>query len=97
MEIDKETNDALRAKIPYIVPPNILVITRGIATLVPKAVADILLKVKEFNDFNEDNDPWSEHDFGSLSGSGVVSGFGGCFTSSLLVGDGDGSEHKETG
>lgn len=64
--MDKETNDALRAKIPYILPPNILVITRGIATLGPKAVADILLRVKEFSEFNEDNDPWEEHDFGSF-------------------------------
>ena len=64
--MDKETNDALRAKIPRILPPDLLVITRGIAALGPKAVADILLKVKEFSDFNEDNDPWGEHDFGSF-------------------------------
>jgi hypothetical protein len=24
------------------------------------------LKVKEFSEFNEDNDPWGEHDFGSF-------------------------------
>ena len=64
--MDKETNDALRAKIPNIAPPDLLVITRGIADLGPKAVAEILMKVKEFNDFNEDNDPWGEHDFGSF-------------------------------
>ena len=64
--MDKETNDALRQSIPNIAPPNLLVITRGIADLGSKAVAEILVKVKEFNDFNEDNDPWGEHDFGSF-------------------------------
>ena len=64
--MDKETNDALRASIPYIMPPDLLVITRGIAALGPEAVAKILVKVKEFNNFNEDNDPWNEHDFGSF-------------------------------
>jgi len=64
--MDKETNDALRKSIPNIAPPNLLVITRGIAGLGAEAVAEILLKVKEFSDFNEDNDPWHEHDFGSF-------------------------------
>ena len=50
--MDKETNDALRKSIPNVAPPNLLVITRGIADLEPEAVAKILLKVKEFRDFN---------------------------------------------
>ena len=64
--MDKETNDALRQGIPNVVRPNLLVITRGIAALGPEAVREILQEVKEFNDFNEDNDPWGEHDFGSF-------------------------------
>lgn len=65
--MDKETNDALRQRIPNVAPPNVLVITRGIADLGPEAVRGILRQVKEFNDFSEDNDPWQEHDFGSFS------------------------------
>ncbi len=65
--MDKETNDALRQRIPNVVPPNLLVITRGIADLGPEGVREILQQVKEFNDFSKDNDPWEEHDFGSFS------------------------------
>ena len=64
--MDKETNDALRTSIPNVSLPNLLVITRGIAALGPRAVVEILQQVKEFSDFNEDNDPWQEHDFGSF-------------------------------
>ncbi len=65
--MDKETNDALRQNIPNVAPPNLLVITRGIADLGPETVREILQEVKEFNDFSVDNDPWGEHDFGSFS------------------------------
>ena len=68
--MDKETNDALRACIPQISPPNLLLITRGIKELGSQAVHEILMKVKSFNDFNEANDPWGEHDFGSLDYEG---------------------------
>ncbi len=64
--MDKETNDDLRQSIPNVAPPNLLVITRGIAALGPEAVREILQEVKEFNDFSADNDPWKEHDFGSF-------------------------------
>ncbi len=64
--MDKETNDALRQSLPNLAPPNLLLITRGIATLGSEAVREILQEVKEFNDFSEDNDPWGEHDFGSF-------------------------------
>ena len=65
--MDKETNNALRQNIPNVAPPNLLVITRGIAALGPESVHEILQEVKGSNDFNEDNDPWGEHDFGSFS------------------------------
>ncbi len=72
--MDKETNDALRQRIPSVAPPNLLVITRGIAALGAEAVIEILRQVKEFNDFSEDNDPWEEHDFGSFSYQSEESG-----------------------
>jgi hypothetical protein len=39
-------------------------ITRGIATL--RDQFGLMRAVRLFNDFNEDNDPWCEHDFGAL-------------------------------
>ena len=60
-------NDLLRANIPAIAKPNLLLLTRGIYTKFTNSeVADILQKVKSFTDFTPDNDPWKEHDFGSF-------------------------------
>lgn len=33
-------------------------------------VLGLIRAVREYNDFNEDNDPYGEHDFGSLSWEG---------------------------
>lgn len=43
-----------------------LVQTRGIASLPADLQVEILQKVKTFDDFNEENDPHKEHDFGSF-------------------------------
>ncbi len=40
--------------------------SRGIASLPPADQAAILERVRTFDDFNDDNDPWREHDFGSF-------------------------------
>jgi uncharacterized protein DUF3768 len=45
-------------------------LTRGIAELVP-IIGDILERVRKFDDFNEENDPHNEHDFGSFEILGV--------------------------
>ena len=62
-------NDRLRNMIPCVPKPDMLVITRGIAAR--DDVAEILEKVKNFNDFNPDNDPYQEHDFGSFKHKGI--------------------------
>ena len=41
-------------------------LTRGVAELPPDDQAAILDRVRTFDDFREDNDPWGEHDFGSF-------------------------------
>ena len=64
--MNAETNDALRKTIPMIAKPNSLFITRGIAELNSDEVVEILARVKDFDDFKEENDPWKEHDFGSF-------------------------------
>jgi hypothetical protein len=64
--------DSLRASIPVIVHPNIMVLTRGIYDKFNDSeVGDILQKVKYFNDFTPDNDPYGEHDFGAFIYKGV--------------------------
>ncbi|MFD1510431.1 DUF3768 domain-containing protein [Lacimonas salitolerans] len=43
-----------------------VLITRGIAALGEAAVGEILAAVRSFDQFTADNDPYSEHDFGSF-------------------------------
>lgn len=68
--MNKIENDALRSQIPCISKPNLLVLTRGISCLPEEEIADILMKVKNFNSFSKENDPWGEHDFGSFDHNG---------------------------
>jgi hypothetical protein len=68
--MDKQNNDALRASIPQVSPPNRLLFTRGVIALGVEDVHEILMKVKNFDDFNESNDPYGEHDFGSFNHKG---------------------------
>ena len=42
-------------------------VTHNVNALGPIAVAEALLQVQQFEDFQEDNDPWGGHDFGVLS------------------------------
>ncbi|MGD0232127.1 MAG: DUF3768 domain-containing protein [Syntrophorhabdales bacterium] len=62
--------DRLRKSIPFIRPPDILVVTAGLAATFPDDLPAILTKVKEFNAFTQDNDPWHEHDFGAFEYEG---------------------------
>lgn len=40
--------------------------TRGINALNAEQVSEIFMQVQNFTDFNEDNDPYGEHDFGTI-------------------------------
>lgn len=42
------------------------VATRGIMALKPEVISDIFIRVQGYKDFNADNDPYGEHDFGSF-------------------------------
>jgi len=64
-------NDTFRSQIPYTNagPANIpgqTVMTRGIAQFSPTVQSAIILKVKTFSDFTEDNDPYGTHEFGAF-------------------------------
>ncbi len=62
--------DRMRKSIPFIQKPNTLVFTCGIAGTFPNEVPLILQMVKEFDTFNDANDPWHEHDFGTFEYGG---------------------------
>ncbi len=59
-------NDALRTTFTG----GQIMLTHGIQSLGGDAVAAILSKVRSFNRFNEDNDPYGEHDFGAVDHAG---------------------------
>ena len=47
-----------------------LLLTSGIIALGAEAQAKIIEAVRAFDAFTPDNDPWGEHDFGSLDFAG---------------------------
>lgn len=47
-----------------------VLLTAGIDSMSMDDKANILSMVRNFNDFNEDNDPYGEHDFGSFNYKG---------------------------
>ncbi|WP_417519713.1 DUF3768 domain-containing protein [Minwuia sp.] len=47
-----------------------ILITPGIQALGIAAGVEILKRVRTFDDFSEDNDPYGEHDFGSFDHAG---------------------------
>lgn len=47
-----------------------VVITAGVAGLPLDVKARVLIQVQSFADFNADNDPYGEHDFGSFEVAG---------------------------
>jgi hypothetical protein len=61
-EIIAELNDTLRT----LGTGGRMFITNGIKILGEQALTDILKVMMHFEDFNEDNDPYNERDFGSL-------------------------------
>jgi hypothetical protein len=58
----QELNDAFRTTFVG----GVVVITAGIEALPPELKARVLKKVRDFCDFDADNDPHQEHDFGAF-------------------------------
>ena len=43
-----------------------LVLTQGIRSNTPEDIKEIITKVRTFDTFDENNDPYNEHDFGAF-------------------------------
>lgn len=48
-----------------------IVLTRAVAGLDEPDLMDLLRLIREFDDFTQANDPWSEHDFGEVVLNGI--------------------------
>lgn len=53
-----------------------VLLTIGFRSLPEDEQAEVLQKVRAFNDFTQDNDPYHEHDFGSVTSSRGTQVFG---------------------
>ena len=62
----KALNDAFRTSFSG----GKLFLTAGLAALPAEVRTMALAKVATYNDFDEDNDPWAEHDFGAFEYGG---------------------------
>lgn len=47
-----------------------ILLTQGIQALGELMIIRIMLAIREYDAWSEDNDPWNEHDFGSIEISG---------------------------
>lgn len=59
-------NDHIRQILPGSHAQDRAVYTQGIAALGPVYVAEAMMRVRTFDTFTEDNDPWHERDFGTF-------------------------------
>lgn len=48
------------------IPPGTVVFTQGIAALGDLLISEIMLAVADFDAFDEENDPYEEHNFGAI-------------------------------
>lgn len=62
----RELNDRFRKQLRH----GEVLITLGIRQKVGDAIGDLFRTLARFDDFNEDNDPYGEHDFGCLTWQG---------------------------
>ena len=62
----RDLNDAFRTSLQG----GVVMLTAGIIALGGKAQANILAAIQAFDAFNDDNDPWGEHDFGCVEVDG---------------------------
>ncbi len=63
-------NDVLGRSIPCVSSSNLLVLTKGVASLGQGKINQVLKKVRDFSKFTKDNNPWGEHDFGAFEHNG---------------------------
>lgn len=64
----RDLNDLSRAAMSF----RFIYVTLGVRGLGVEAAADALTRVRTFDAFSPDNDPWGEHDFGSFTLAGQL-------------------------
>ena len=49
-----------------------IMLTRGVLACDPITVAELMIAVEGFDEFTPNNDPYGEHDFGSITLEGIM-------------------------
>lgn len=70
-KIISEQNDLFRQNIGLInrnsnIPKGKFIITHGLSNLDELTIAEAIYRIRRYNNFNQDNDPYGEHDLGKL-------------------------------
>ena len=65
-----EVNDQIRQSVPLLPLPHRLILTPTVEQLPEEIFERLLLQVKSFGGFDENNDPHKEHDFGKVTADG---------------------------
>ncbi len=63
----RELNDLFRTKAQG---NGTILITQGVQAEGEQFIAEVAIAVRNFDSFDQDNDPWGEHDFGAIEVSG---------------------------
>lgn len=66
-ETIKRLNDNFRRNLFQAKPHNHLMLTAQVSALSHDYLMELLTQVRDFEDFNESNDPYGEHDFGKIN------------------------------
>lgn len=66
----REKNDWIRRQLPNLPKPHRLSLSHDVGELADEEIRELLGLVKDFKSFAEENDPWSEHDFGKVEYKG---------------------------
>lgn len=66
-EAIKTLNDNFRRNLFQHQPHNHLMLTAYVSALSHNRLIELLTQVRDFEDFNESNDPYGEHDFGKIT------------------------------
>lgn len=62
----REKNDWIRRQLPNLPEPHKLSLSHDVGELSDGEIMELLGLVRDFKSFAEENDPWSEHDFGKV-------------------------------
>ena len=62
----RDKNDFLRKLLPNLPPPHKVVFSEWAAKHHPSVIFELIRKIRDYKEFTPENDPYKEHDFGTV-------------------------------